>query len=64
MRKYLLSTSILSSLFSAWGVVQQTRRGPRDWRLGLHWVIWLCTLAIAIGTVAKKAEHTRGRFES
>ena len=56
MRRFLFSTSIISALFSGWGTVQATRKGPRDWRLILMWVSWGATLAIAIGTVAKNAD--------
>ncbi len=31
--------------------MQTTRRGPRDWKLGLMWLSWGITVAIAIGTV-------------
>ena len=51
MRKFLFNTSVLSALFSAIGVAQTTRRGPRDWRLILMWVSWAASLAIAVGTV-------------
>ncbi|GAB3396852.1 hypothetical protein GCM10027515_00460 [Schumannella luteola] len=51
MRKYLLNTSVLSSLFGAFGLVQTTRKGPKDWRLALMWISWAMTVAIAVGTV-------------
>ena len=51
MRKFLFNTSVLSSLFGAVGVIQATRKGPRDWRLTLMWVGWACSVAIAVGTV-------------
>lgn len=53
MRKFLFNTAVLSAIFSAFGVVQTTRRGPRDWRLVLMWVSWAASLAIAIGTVVE-----------
>ncbi len=56
MRKFLFNTSVLSALFSAVGVVQTTRRGPRDWRLILMWVSWAASLAIAIGTVVEQTK--------
>jgi len=55
MRKFILNTSVLSSVFSAFGVVQATRRGPRDWRLVLMWVSWAISVAIAIGTVIEES---------
>jgi hypothetical protein len=57
MRKYLFSTAVLSSIFSAIGVVRATAAGPRDWRLLLMWVSWAATLAIAIGTVADEQKR-------
>ena len=54
MRKFILNTSVLSSVFGAYGVVQATRRGPRDWRLILMWISWAITVAIAVGTVVEK----------
>ncbi|MGX5682202.1 hypothetical protein [Schumannella luteola] len=56
MRKYIFSSTVLGSLFGAVGVIQATRRGPRDWRLIAMWVSWALTLAVAIGTVAKNAQ--------
>ena len=57
MRKFLFTTSVLSSLFGAVGVVQATRRGPRDWRLILMWVAWACSVAIAVGTVVEESKN-------
>ncbi len=54
MRKFILNASVLSSLFGAFGVVQATRKGPRDWRLVLMWISWAITVAIAVGTVIEK----------
>jgi hypothetical protein len=54
MRKFLLNTSVLSAVFGAFGVVQTTRRGPRDWRLILMWIAWAISVAIAIGTVVEE----------
>jgi hypothetical protein len=56
MRKFIFSTTVLSAIASGWGTLQQTRKGPRDWRLVLMWVSWGITLAIAIGTVAENAK--------
>jgi hypothetical protein len=39
-----------------WGVARATQRGPRDWRLGLMWLGWGITVALAIGTVISQAE--------
>lgn len=51
MRKFILNTSVLSALFGGFGVVQTSRRGPRDWRLILMWISWGISVAIAVGTV-------------
>lgn len=53
MRKFIFNTSVLSSLFGAVGVIQASRKGPRDWRLILMWVAWACSVAIAVGTVVE-----------
>lgn len=57
MRRFLFNTSIISALFGVFGVVQSTRRGPRDWRLILAWISWGLTVAIAVGTVVKEAQE-------
>lgn len=56
MRKFILNTSVLSSLFGAVGVIQTTRRGPRDWRLILMWIAWAISVAIAVGTVIEETK--------
>jgi hypothetical protein len=55
MRKFIFNGSIISAIFGGLGVVQTTRKGPRDWRLALMWISWAATLAIAIGTVIDAA---------
>ncbi len=57
MRKYILNASILGALFGGVGIVQATRKGPRDWRLILMWVSWLATVAVAVGTVAEESKE-------
>ena len=57
MRKFLFSTQVLGAVIGGWGVMQTTRKGPRDWRLALMWVSWAATLAVAIGTVKKEADQ-------
>ncbi len=56
MRRFILNTSVLGALFGAFGVIQSTRRGPRDWRLALAWVSWGITVAIAVGTVIDESK--------
>ncbi|WP_368498972.1 hypothetical protein [Herbiconiux sp. A18JL235] len=59
MRKYILNTSIISSVIGAVSAVQTTRKGPRDWRLVLMWVSWAITVALAIGSVMEQDEDAR-----
>lgn len=56
MRKFLFSSTMISAVFQGFGALQTTRKGPRDWRLALMWIIWGLTVAIAIGTVKKQAD--------
>lgn len=55
MRKFIFNTSILSALFGVWGVVQATRKGPRDWRLVLIWISWGIAVALAVGSVIEQS---------
>jgi hypothetical protein len=55
MRKYLLNGAVLSAAFAGVGVVNASRKGPRDWRLALMWVSWGITVAVAIGTVIEES---------
>ena len=55
VRKFLFSTSVLSAVFGAVGVIRTTRNGPRDWRLILQWIIWGASVAIAVGTVIEQS---------
>jgi hypothetical protein len=58
MRKFLFNGAVLGAAFSAVGVVNATRTGPRDWRLALMWVSWGISVAIAVGTVIEEnREH-------
>lgn len=63
MRKFILNTSVLSAVASAWGVVQATRSGPRDWRLALMWVSWGISVAIAVGTVIEESKEEQREIE-
>ncbi len=56
MRRFIFNTSILGALFGIFGVVQTSRRGPRDWRLALAWISWGLTVAIAVGTVIEDSK--------
>lgn len=63
MRKFILNTSVLSAVASGWGVVQTTRRGPRDWRLVLMYVSWGISVAIAVGTVIEQSKADQLELE-
>ncbi len=56
MRKFIFNTSVIGAVFGVFGVIQSTRRGPRDWRLLLAWISWGLTVAIAVGTVVENAK--------
>ena len=64
MRKFILNPSVLSAVAGGWGVVQTTRRGPRDWRLVLMYVSWGIAVAIAVGTVIEQANNDQHELES
>lgn len=55
MRKFIFNGAIISAIFGGLGVLQTTRKGPRDWRLILMWISWGASLAIAVGTVIEQA---------
>ncbi|PFG31586.1 hypothetical protein [Paramicrobacterium agarici] len=59
MRKYLLNSGVLGSIFSGWGLLQSTRGSKRDWRLLLLWLGWLSSVALSFGAVAQDAEKKR-----
>lgn len=59
MRRFLFNGGVLSALFGTIGVVNATRKGPRDWRLALAWIAWAIGLATAIGTVVEDAKAER-----
>jgi len=63
VRKFILNTSVLSAVASGWGVVQTTRRGPRDWRLVLMYVSWGISVAIAVGTVIEQSKADQLELE-
>ena len=58
MRKFIFNGAVIGAAFSAVGVINATRHGPRDWRLALMWVSWGISVAIAIGSVIEEnREH-------
>jgi hypothetical protein len=59
MRKYLFNGAILGAMFSAYGAIQSTRHGPRDWRTALLWVSWAASTAIAVGNIVLADEDAQ-----
>ncbi len=57
MRKFLFNGAVIGALFGAIGVIQSTRKGPRDWRLVLAWIGWGITAALAIGSVVEESRE-------
>ncbi len=55
MRKFIFNGAVLGAAFSAVGVINATRTGPRDWRLALMWVSWGISVAVAVGSVLEEA---------
>jgi hypothetical protein len=63
MRKFIFSTTVLSAVFGGWSTLQATKKGPRDWRIALMWISWALAVAVAVGTVQKKAEGSPGELK-
>lgn len=59
MRKYLLNSAVLGSAFGAVNLLKATKTGPRDWRLALLWLGWICSLALALGAVSQESDEKR-----
>jgi len=59
MRRFIFNTAVLSAVAGAWGPIQASRHGPRDWRLALMWVGWGISVAIAVGTVVEETKAYR-----
>jgi len=58
MRKFIFNGAVIGAAFSAVGVINATRNGPRDWWLALMWVSWGISVAIAVGSVIdENREH-------
>jgi len=56
MRKYMFSGGVIAAVFGILSPLKATRKGPRDWRLGLAWAGWALSLAVAIVTVRDRSE--------
>ncbi|SEC54970.1 hypothetical protein SAMN04489806_3191 [Paramicrobacterium humi] len=63
MRKYLLNSAVLGSAFGAVNLLKATKTGPRDWRLALLWLGWICSLALALGAVSQESDEKREQAE-
>lgn len=57
MRKFIFNGAVLGAVFGAWGAIQTTRNGPRDWRLVLTWVSWALTLVLAISSAVNDSRE-------
>ncbi len=55
MRKFIFSGTLISAVIGGWSTLQTTRKGPRDWRLILMWVIWAITVVIAVDSVVEQS---------
>ena len=64
MRRFIFNTHVLGAVAGAWGPIQATRHGPRDWRLALLWVGWGLSVAVAVGTVVEEAKAERRELEA
>ncbi len=66
MRKYVFNGAIIGAIFGAVGVIQTTRKGPRDWRLVLQWIAWASTTAVAVGNIIEqsRADDAEAELES
>lgn len=54
--KYLTNFSVIAAALAAFGVMRQSREMPKDWRIGVLWLVWLLGLVLAIAGVAKRDE--------
>lgn len=61
MRKFILSPSFLSAIFSVIGVINTTRKGPRNWMLGLQWAGWVVNVALVIGSIVAANQETKNQ---
>ncbi len=57
MRKFIFSSAMIGVIAGGWNILQATRQGPRDWRLGLLWAGWALGAVVAIGTITIEARE-------
>jgi hypothetical protein len=59
MRRFIFSSGILSAALAAVTLIRQTRRGPFTWQVGLLWLSWGISLALAISSVVARERQDR-----
>ena len=55
MRKYIFNGAMLGVILGGWGMLRTTKKGPRDWRLGLMWLSWVVGAVAAVDAVVTQA---------
>jgi len=55
MRKYIFNGAMLGVILGCWGMLRTTKKGPRDWRLGLMWLSWVVGAVAAVDAVVTQA---------
>ena len=63
MRKYLFGTGILTAVMGGIALLRGLRSEERfTWRVGLAWLSWGISLALAIGTIVDTRRASVGRL--
>lgn len=61
MRKYLFGTGIITAVTGGVTLLRGLReREPFTWRMGLAWLSWGISLALAIGAIVDTRRASRG----
>jgi len=55
MRKYIFNGAMLGVILGGWGMLRTTKKGPRDWRIGLMWLSWVVGAVAAVDAVVTQA---------
>jgi len=61
IRKYLLAPRVHAAAFAVLPVIRATRRRPLGIRVGVVWLGWLATAALAVLTVKDESAARRTR---
>jgi len=62
MRKYLFGTGIISAIVSGVGLLRGLRGEQFTWRVGLAWLSWGITLALAVGAIVDTRRASTGHL--